>query len=268
MSQTSFNQSFETILLERRAGAAWLTLNRPESLNATTSLMLSELAQALNEVAEDRDTRVLVITGSGPSFCIGSDLSSLKAAFESNNLGLFRDYLQSINTIAFAIEDLPIPTIAMVNGRARAGGFELVMACDLVIIANEASIGDVHTPFGHMPGAGATQRVSRKIGMQKALELIYTGKWLTGPEAVEYGLALKAVPLDRLVSETQNLVDKLTDKTRDSLKYIKRAVLHGWDLPLRDGVALEVQSYLEYLATSTEPTERFRANQEKRALLK
>lgn len=262
------NRSFETILLSKESGAAWLTLNRPDALNATTPKMFSEISQALNEISADRDMKALVITGAGKAFCIGSDINFLKAYFESDNLELFRDYLERINKVLFAIEELPIPTIGMVNGKARAGGFELLMACDLIVIAREAKIGDVHTPFGHMPGAGATQRASRKIGMQKALELIYTGKWLSGVEAVEYGLALKAVPLAELTSETQRLVAQLTDKTRDSLTYIKRAVLRGWDLPLRDGIALEVQSYLEYLATSKEPTNIFRANQEKRGTQK
>ncbi len=256
------SNNFKTILVEISDGAVWLTLNRPEFLNATNEKMFSEISLVLEQIRADHSLKTLIITGSGEIFCIGSDLEFLRSAFKSDSLALFRDYLKRINEVFFAIENLPVPTIAMVNGKARAGGFEMLLACDMVMVANESLIGDVHTPFGHMPGAGATQRLSRKIGFQRALELICTGKWLSGKESVDYGIALRSVPRIDLRSQTDDLVRQLTDKPRDSLTFIKRAMLRGWDLPLQDGIALEVQSYLEYLATSSEPIDIFNKNQE------
>lgn len=259
---------FQTILLERSEGAAWLTLNRPHALNATNAQMHEEMFCALADVAADSDVRALVLTGAGDrAFCIGSDLDFLKQAFDAVDgleWKLFRDYLERLNRLFFAIEELPVPTIAMVNGKARAGGFEMVLACDIVLIANEAVIGDVHTPYGHMPGAGGTQRTARKIGAQRALELLYTGRWLTGPEAVSYGLALKSVPLADLRSETMQLIKQLGDKTRESLMHIKRCVHRGLDLPLKDGVSLEVATYLDYLTNSPLPIQRFKSHQAER----
>ena len=259
---------FETIALERRSGAAWLTLNRPERLNATNERMHRELLEAFDGCAADEDVKALVITGAGErAFCIGSDIGFLTEAFTgTGGAALFEEYLERLNRVLFALEDLPIPTIAMVNGRARAGGFELVLACDLVLIAAEAEIGDVHTPYGHMPGAGATQRAPRSLGVQRALELIWTGRWLSAREAVDAGLALRAVPRAELAAETEALVARLADKPREALAAVKRCVRQGLELPLRDGVALEVRSYLEYLATSPVPRERFLDNQRRRSV--
>src|SRR5439155_1074763 len=218
--------------LGRRGAGAWLRLNRPHALNATNETMHAELLRAVAEVAADPQVKALVIPGAGDkAFCIGSDLEFLDEAFGSGDFRLFRAYLERLNQIFFALEELPIPTIALVNGKARAGGFELMLACDLAIVAEEALIGDVHTPYGHMPGGGATQRAARRIGLQKALELIYTGRWLTGSEAVESGLALRAVPRAALRSEGEALVERLAMATRESLGFIKRAAYAGWDLP-------------------------------------
>jgi len=244
----------------------WLTLNRPERKNATTMRMLAELRAAMEEAGRDDDVRVVVLTGAGSTFCIGSDLSNLADCFESNDLSAFRDYLASINATCAAFEAAPLPVIAMVNGPARAGGFEMILACDFVVMADDARIGDDHTPFGHMPGAGATQRLPRKIGRQRALELLLTGRWIDAAEAVSYGIALSAVPRAALRDETRRLAASFADKARPSLRYIKQAVLRGWDLPLREGVQLETACYLEYLATSREPRERYRAGQARRLL--
>jgi enoyl-CoA hydratase/carnithine racemase len=255
---------YDTLLVSERNDAIWVVLNRPEALNATTATMLHELGEVISRAHHDEDVRALVLTGAGRAFCIGSDLAFLSDALKPGNLDQFRDYLIRINSVFLALEALPIPTIAMVNGKARAGGFEMLLACDLVILADDARVGDVHTPFGHMPGAGATQRLPRKIGYQLAFEIICSGRWLTADEAVSCGLAFRAVPRDQLRLATEEVVSSLVDKTRPSLGYIKRAMQRGMGLPLEDGIALESHCYLEYLATCAAPLEAFRVNQERR----
>jgi enoyl-CoA hydratase/carnithine racemase len=255
----------QAVQFERSNGVAWLTFNRPHARNAFTNTMLSEIGQLIQEVQADGTVKALVLTGAGDdAFCVGSDIAFLNDAFSTHNLARFRDYLEQINGVLFALEELQIPTIAMVQGKARAGGFELIMACDFVIVANDILLGDVHTPFGHLPGAGASQRLARKVGIQKALAMIMTGTWMTGREAADCGLALMAVPRDELRTSTEAFASTLVEKTRNSLGFVKREILRGWDLPLRDAVRLEMQSYIEYLATSVEPYEIFRANQERR----
>jgi enoyl-CoA hydratase/carnithine racemase len=256
----------EVLCVERRGSAIWATLNREDAAN-TLKPPQTFLAfrRVFEQIRQDRSIKALVITASGEqSFCMGSDLSMLSKAFCTRNLSFFRDYLLAINEFLFGLEELPVPIVAMVQGKARAGGFEMILACDFVLLASEALIGDVHTPFGHMPGAGATQRLARKIGLQKAFEIICSGRWLTASEAVACGLALKEVPRAALAEATSQFVAQFSDKTRESLAFCKHAMLRGWDLPLRDGVMLEVQSYIEYLATSEEPLEIFWKDQQSR----
>jgi enoyl-CoA hydratase/carnithine racemase len=248
------------VLAEVDAGVAWLTLNRPHALNAMTEQMHAELLEACACLAGHDEVRVVIVTGAGTrAFCIGSDLAFLEDAFASEDLTQFQCYLERLNKVLFALEQLPIPTIAMVNGRARASGFELILCCDLVIVAEEAMIGDVHTPYGHIPGGGATQRAVRKLGWQKGIELLFSGRWLTGQEAVEYGLALRAVPADSLRGETQALAASFARLPGTCLRYLKHAALSGRDLPLREGVEIEVETYLSYLRDSALPRELFMA---------
>jgi len=256
---------FEAVRFEVVDGAAWLTLDRPEALNAMTERMHKEIEHCCRSVREDDDIRSLVVTGAGDqAFCIGSDIQFLDDAYADGNLAVLRDYLERLNALLLGLESLPVPTIAVVNGKARASGFELILACDLVLVAEEARLGDVHTPFGHLPGGGATQRAARKIGMPRALELIWTGRWLSGQEAVAFGLALDAVPRAELHARTDALLAKLVDKPRAVLSSIKGTTLRGWDLPLQEAIALEANAYFEYVATSADPVAAFRANRARR----
>jgi putative hydratase len=255
------------VVVERRDTSVWVTLNRPEAANALKPpATFRAFDRVFEYVRRDESIKALVIAAAGDrAFCVGSDLSFLESAFRTRNFGAFRDYLQEFNACLLALEELPVPTVAMVQGKARAGGFELILACDFVLLADDVWIGDVHTPYGHMPGAGATQRLARKVGFQKAMDIILTGRWISAEEAVACGLALKRVPRDALRPVTTEFIAQFADKIRDSLRFSKSALLRGWDLPLRDGIRLEMQSYLEYLATSEAPTEMFWNNQARRA---
>jgi enoyl-CoA hydratase/carnithine racemase len=254
--------TFSTILLEKKDGIAYLTLNRPEKLNGLSMEMMHEILQVLSDVQEDQTIKALTITGSGRAFSVGADINLLTSGFKDPRV--MRKFLETINEMFFKIESLPIPVIASVNGIARAGGFELILSCDLVLISDDAKIGDIHTKFGVMPGGGATQRGPRKIGMQHALELIYTSKWLTGREAVDYGIALRSAPMEEMDNVLEELLNQLRDKSRDGLGYIKRAAMEGANLPLRDGVNLEIRYFMELLQVSPDPKEGFTSYTEKR----
>jgi len=152
----------------------------------------------------------------------------------------------------------------VVHGFALAGGLELLLACDLAIAAEDARIGDQHVNFGLIPGGGCTRRLPRRIGMQRAMELLTTGRWLSGTEAAAWGLVLRAVPADRLDSELETLLAALRVKSRPGLGWIKSVTRRGQDLPLRDGVALEGLAFVQYLTTSPHPKEGIQAFKEKR----
>jgi enoyl-CoA hydratase/carnithine racemase len=163
------------------------------------------------------------------------------------------------------LERFPVPTIARVHGYALAGGLELLLCCDMAIAADSAQIGDQHANFGLIAGAGGIPRLVRRIGRQKASEVLYTGRWLSGPEAVEYGIVLRSVPEDDLGAAVSELAAKLIPKSRTGLGYIKRVIEAGIDVPLVTALNEERSGLLEYFSTSPHPREGISAFIEKRA---
>ncbi|KAA1275757.1 MAG: enoyl-CoA hydratase/isomerase family protein [SAR202 cluster bacterium] len=208
---------------------------------------------AISIASTDQDLKALVIRGNGRSFCAGADLLFFDSAFE--NLSLLNPYIQLLNQCFLDLENLAIPTVAVVQGFALAGGLELAMACDMTIVSNEAKLGDQHANFGLMPGGGSTQRLPRRIGMQRAMELLTTGRWLTGPEAVDWGLALRSTDEANLNAELESILSSLRDKSRESLSWIKSITRQGRDLSVSSGIQLESSAFVQYLATSTHPRE-------------
>ena len=156
-----------------------------------------------------------------------------------------------------------MPVIAVVHGHCLAGGFELLQACDLALASTDAVIGDQHANFGLMPGAGGTQRLPRLIGLQRAKELLYTGRWLTGGEAETYGIVLKALPLDQLEDAVGRLVAGILEKSTAGLACMKRVVNQGADRGLREAIALEIKTFLDYFPTD-DPREGLTAFSERR----
>ncbi len=237
--------SYETLTYEVKQKVAYVTFNTPDQLNSITEQRMTELEAVMAELKRDAQVNAAVLTGSGKAFCVGLDLELLKKAFE--DIDYFGGVIKRLNAILFDIERLPIPVIAAVNGFARAGGFEIALACDIMLIAEEAKIGDNHSHVHVMPGGGSTQRLPRRIGAQRAKELIWTARWLTGREAVDYGLALRAVPRDQLQAAVEELVAQLRDKVRPCLAVIKDTMREGAPLPIEDAVAVEMRNFVRYM---------------------
>ena len=253
---------YSNIIYIKNDHIATITLNRPDAMNALNPDLLSELKHAISIVSVDQDLKALVIRGNGRSFCAGADLLFFDSAFE--NLSLLNPYIQLLNQCFLDLENLPIPTVAVVQGFALAGGLELAMACDMTIVSDEAKLGDQHANFGLMPGGGSTQRLPRRVGMQRAMELLTTGRWLTGPEAVDWGLALRSTAEADLDTELESLLSSLRDKSRESLSWIKSITRQGRDLSVSSGIQLESSAFVQYLATSNHPKEGIQAFKEKR----
>ena len=253
---------YQNIKLSTDRGIATIRLNRPDAMNALGRELVTDLSSALTEVAGDDSVKALVLRGEGRCFCAGADLKYFQDAFQSSDT--LRDYLAEINQVIFQVEDIPVPVIAVVHGFALAGGLELMMACDMALVADDARIGDQHVNFGLMPGGGSTIRLPRLVGPQRAMELLTTGRWLNGPEAVEWGLALRSAPLDELDGELEKLVDPLRGKSRPGLGWIKQVTHQGRDLTVRDGSAVEQMAFAQYVATSGHPSEGIQAFVEKR----
>lgn len=251
---------YETIKLATDGPFATLTLNRPNALNSYSRQMVDELNLAASEVENRTGLKALVIRGEGRAFCAGADLNYLGDAFDDQPR-LIR-YLRDLNDFFFRLEELPMPVIGVVHGFVLAGGLELMLACDMVIAAEDTRIGDQHANYGLMPGGGATQRLPRKLGPQKAMELLLTGRWLSGKEAEEWGLVMRAVPLDSLDNELEKLLVTLRDKSRVGLGWIKSTALRGQNMALRDGVAFEIQAFAQYVASSSHPGQGIQAFKE------
>jgi len=253
---------YGTVKLEVRDRVAYITLNRPEALNAISRELLLDLKEALEEAGRDESLKAVVITGEGRAFSAGADLKFIGGVFD--NPASFREYLTLFNETISALENFPLPVIAAVNGFCFAGGIETMLACDLAIAAEDARIGDQHMNFGLIGGPVFWQLLKR-LGWQKALELIVTGKWLTGKEAESYGLVLKAVPGDRLMPEVEAILSQLRDKSRPGLIASKKALRLAREIPSREeAVEAVCQVAFQYMTTEKEPREGVKAFLEKR----
>jgi enoyl-CoA hydratase/carnithine racemase len=240
-----------------------LRLNRPKALNSITLDMLDELERALDEIGPDRRIQAVVVSGNGRAFSTGADLKTVRELFE--RWSDYIDYLYRLATVFQKVEKLPVPTIARIHGFALAGGLELLLCCDMAIAAEDARIGDQHANFGLIAGAGGIPRLTRRVGRAEALEILYTGRWLSGIEAAARRIVLRAVPEPELDAAVSALTDQLMDKSRASLSYMKRAVLAGEDVPLQTALNEERAALIEYFTTSSEPREGVSAFTEKRS---
>ena len=252
--------NYSAIRLAFDGPVATVTLDRPNALNALSPPMVEELGSALGEVEKRDEVKALVIRGEGRAFCAGADLAYLGQAFD--DVQLLTSFLKDVNAFFFRLEHLPLPVIALEHGYVLAGGLELMLACD--IAAEDARIGDQHANYGLMPGGGSTQRLPRKIGPQRALNLLLTGRWLSGVEAQDWGLVLRAVPADKLDEEREALLSQLRDKSRAGLGWIKQAVLEGQNMALPDGVAMEIDYFGQYVTSSPHPREGIQAFKDRR----
>lgn len=247
---------------EVRDRVGWVQFLRPDQLNSIDEQVLSDLDSVLDHVESDRGIRVLVIRGSGRAFSVGLDVDLLTRAFKDDEY--FLDVLSRYHQLLLRLEDMEVPVVGAVNGLARAGGFELLLACDLVIVSEDARIGDNHTGFGVMPGGGSTFRLPARIGEQLAKELIFTARWLSGQQATEIGLALKAVPGDQLDLAVQELCNSLVDKPRPVHGAVKRAIRDARGLRFADAVDVELREFSRYVLAGEEAREGFRAFKEDR----
>jgi enoyl-CoA hydratase len=253
--------SYETILFEKRDAVAKITLNRPEKMNAMTRVTFYEIISALDDAEQDDHIRVVVITGKGKAFCAGVDLKF--ASEELDNLKADWDFLCVGKRLLQRIEGLTKPVIAAVNGLTLAGGFEIILAVDMVIAAEDAMIGDQHMKVGMFGGGGSPYRLPFLVGFRKAKELILTGKWVSGKEAEKIGLVNRAVPAAELEKAVDEMAAELVDKSpvamRITKSYMNRTALVDADAKIEMAI---LSSLLNNASEDHE--EGIRAFQEKR----
>src|SRR5207237_5468625 len=225
----------------------WLTLNRPEAMNAVTVELARELEAGLRRLAGE--AAVIVIRGAGGNFSAGgagAEVDRLRGEGRAALAELFEAFGRALATIA----EIDVPVVAAVEGYAMAGGFELLQACDIVIVADDAVIADTHLKFGQIPGGGGSQRLPRLVGRPRAAAHILTGDRLSGAEARAWGLAYQAVPAAELDAATRALAGRLASRSPEALARAQRLLVRGLELPLADGLALERAEVVDHLMSA------------------
>jgi enoyl-CoA hydratase len=213
-------EKFQTIIYEKKDGIATITLNRPEAMNAINRTMFLEIGRALDDADQDKKVSVVVMKGAGRAFCAGVDLKF--ATEELKTLQDQQDLFRLGNQMALEkMEGLSKPVIIQVHGACLAGGFEMMVAADLVIAADDAKIGDQHINVGLFGGGGCVYRLALLVGMRKAKELVLTGKRLSGKEAAEIGLVNQSVPLEQLDSAVAAMASEIATKSPIALRLSK-----------------------------------------------
>jgi enoyl-CoA hydratase/carnithine racemase len=227
--------------IDNDSGIAVLTLNRPQALNAFNQELLEALDAALKAAASDKDIRCVVLTGEGRAFSAGVDLKVLAGSSISG--GSIGDTLNDLaRNIIKSIETMPKPVIARVNGYCFTGALEIALACDLLVVANEAILGDTHAKVGIRPTWGMTQRLPRAVGIRKAREMAFTAMNVSGKEAASIGLANYAVPLTDLDAKVGALTDAILANSGASIAAYKDLFAAAQDRGLTEGVAFEEEA--------------------------
>ena len=241
-------EGFETLRLERDGPIAHLVLNRPAQLNAINQQMLHDLSSACETVEGERSIKVVTLSGEGRAFCAGADLRTVQEL--SPDPKKWEEFIRLWHRAFNRIEALPMPVIAGVHGMALAGGLELTMVADLVIADEEAKLGDQHANFGLVAGGGGTQRLPRLIGLRRAEEMMLLGHWLSAREALEWGLINRVVPAGQLREKLNEVAGQVAALSGSANRTVKMLANRGLDLPLADGLELEIRAVGEHMRSA------------------
>jgi len=234
------------LVVERDGPVKTITINRPEALNALNPDTLRELAAELTTLASESATRAVVITGAGEkAFVAGADIAAMES-MSAVEAGRFARAGQ--NTFR-ALELLPQPVIAAVNGFALGGGLELALACDMIFASAGARFGQPEINLGIMPGFGGTQRLPRRIGIARARELIYSGEMVDAEEALRLGIVNRVVAAEELLSIAHGFAATLAAKAPLAIRQAKTAIAAGGDLDLENGCRYESEAFAVCFAT-------------------
>ncbi|MEW6262702.1 MAG: enoyl-CoA hydratase [Thermodesulfobacteriota bacterium] len=253
--------AFEQIIYHKEESLGWITLNRPESLNALTAQLKRELASCLDEIEADDEVKAVIITGAGKAFCVGADI---KERTRMNLSGpRFYFFQRKTQDLFLKIENFMKPVIGMINGAAIGGGCELALTCDLRVAAENARFGLPEAKIGVMPVGGGTQRLPRLIGEGRAKELLFIGDPIEAREALPIGLINRLTSREELKTETVELAKKIIANPPLSIQFIKRAVNAGSRLDMASAVDFETQC-ASILMETEDRREGFNAFLEKR----
>ena len=229
--------SESVLLVEREGPVASLTLNRPQRLNALDAELRRALGRAFLELEADASVRVAILTGAGRAFCAGMDLAELSAG--GPDASGFDTSAAGQDEMAEGIAGFGGPIIAAVNGFAITGGFELALACDLILASTRASFSDTHARVGILPGWGLSQKLPRLIGLSRAKELSLSGNAIDAVRACEWGLVNSVLEPEELLPACRELAREMAACVPEVLRGYKRLIDAGYGMPLPEALAYE-----------------------------
>ncbi len=223
----------QVLLVEKSDGVATVTLNRPTAMNALSRNLRAAIAGAFEALEADPEVRAVILTGAGKAFCAGLDLKELGAGASTVDGSVTtQDPVTSIGRFSG-------PVIGAINGVAITGGFELALACDVLICSENARFADTHARVGILPGWGLSQKLSRAIGIYRAKELSLTGNFLSAAQAAEWGLVNRVVPADALLATCRKLADDMLSVVPECLPAYKQLIDEGFAQSFGEAIKTE-----------------------------
>lgn len=224
-----------------------IVLNRPDQMNAISTELAVALESAVRELGARDDVAVITIRGAGGNFCAGGDFAEVQR-LRADGPDALRELFVAFRGACRAVGEVDQPVVALVEGVAMAGGFELVQAVDIALVRTDARLSDNHVNFGQVPGGGGSQRLARLVGRSRALGHVLSGERLSGLQAEQWGLALHAYPPETFDAEVVAFVGRLAGRRRDALTGIKSLVRRGLEGDLEDGLDLELDAVVAHIS--------------------
>lgn len=241
----------QVLLIERADGIATLTMNRPDARNALNSALRNALLAAFRELTSDASVRAVILTGAGKAFSAGLDLKEMgergPGAGDSSGGGSGTGGSGINYGLVETIERFPHPVIGAINGFAITGGFELALACDVLVGCPETRFADTHARVGILPGWGLSQKLARLMGPWRAKSVSFTGNFISAEEAERWGLLARVVPSDQLMATSRQLATDMLSCVPGAVEGYKRMIDEGYAINYGDSRALEVKLSNEHI---------------------
>ena len=238
--------TFSNILFETKNSIAYVTVNRPDKLNALNMATMEELRTAFHSIKNDNAVRVVLLNGSGEkAFIAGADIGELA----QNDAVSAKEYTHRGQSVLNLIENLGKPVIACINGFALGGGCEIALACTMRLASENAKLGQPEVKLGIIPGYGGTQRLPRLVGKGIAMQLLLAGEMITAQEALRIGLVNEVTAASDLIARAEAIAQKIIANAPLAVQYTMEAVNKGMDVPLAEGLYLEATLFAVACAT-------------------
>ena len=246
MSSSAISPTFENLLFEKKGAVAIVTVNRPKVLNALNMATMEELRKVFHQLKQDREVRVVLLTGAGEkAFIAGADINELA----QQDPVQAKEYTHRGQSVLNLIENLGKPVIACINGFALGGGCEIAMACTMRLASENAKFGQPEVKLGIIPGYGGTQRLPRLVGKGRAQQLVLTGEMITAQEANRIGLVNEVMPAGELLARAEAIAGKIVANAPLACQYAMEAVNRGMEMTLDEGLFLEATLFAVSCAT-------------------